>query len=71
MAPQIQDDDRYEALARGGDEQGEGGPDRQHASREMKDKGAPGAYEDWTAEQLYEKAKEVGVEGRSGMSKPS
>lgn len=67
--PSIQDDDRYEALR---DE----GMSKEKAARiantppgEMKDRGGPGAYEDWTMEQLYDKAKEIGVEGRSGMSK--
>jgi hypothetical protein len=36
---------------------------------QMEEKGGPGSYEDWTTEQLYEKAKEIGVEGRSEMTK--
>lgn len=28
-----------------------------------------GGYEEWTKEELYGKAREVGIEGRSGMSK--
>lgn len=31
--------------------------------------GQAGDYEDWTKEELYDKAKEVGIEGRSHMSK--
>ncbi len=27
------------------------------------------AYEDWSKQQLYDKAKQVGIEGRSSMSK--
>ncbi len=67
--PSIQDDDRYEALR-------EEGMSKEKAARiantppgEMDDKGGPGSYEDWTKEQLYDKAKDVGVDGRSGMSK--
>jgi hypothetical protein len=35
----------------------------------MDDRGGPGAYEDWTKEQLLEKAQDVGIEGRSDMTK--
>ncbi len=31
--------------------------------------GKAGDYEDWTKEELYDKAKDVGIEGRSHMSK--
>ena len=31
--------------------------------------GAASPYEDWTKDRLYEKAKKVGIEGRSGMNK--
>ncbi len=32
--------------------------------------GRSGSYEDMTKQQLYERARKVGVEGRSSMSKP-
>ncbi|MGH8916633.1 MAG: DUF7218 family protein [Acidimicrobiia bacterium] len=67
--PSIKDDERYEALR-------EEGVSKEKAARvantppdDMEPKGGPGAYEDWTMEQLYDKAQEVGVEGRSEMSK--
>jgi hypothetical protein len=67
--PTIQDDERYEALR-------EEGMSKEKAARiantppgEIEEKGGPGSYEDWTTEQLYDKAKEVGVEGRAEMSK--
>lgn len=67
--PSIKDDERYEALR-------EEGVSKEKAARiantppdEMADRGGPGSYEDWTMEQLYEKAKDVGVEGRSDMTK--
>ena len=67
--PSIQDDERYEALREEGMSKEKAARIANTPPREMKDRGGPGAYEDWTKEQLYEKAKEIGVEGRSGMSK--
>ena len=67
--PSIQDDERYDALREGGMSKEKAARIANTPPREMKDKGGPGAYEDWTMEQLYDKAKEVGVEGRSEMSK--
>jgi hypothetical protein len=67
--PSIQDDDRYEALREEGMSKEKAARIANTPPREMKEKGGPGSYEDWTKEQLYEKAKEVGVEGRSEMSK--
>ncbi len=32
-------------------------------------KGGSGKYEDWSKEELYDKAQEVGIEGRSKMNK--
>ena len=67
--PSIKDDERYEALR-------EDGMSKEKAARiantppgKMELPGGPGAYEDWTKEDLYEKAKEVGIESRSDMSK--
>ena len=67
--PSIQDDDRYEALRDEGMSKEKAARIANTPPREMKDKGGPGSYEDWTKEQLHDKAKDVGVEGRSGMSK--
>jgi hypothetical protein len=65
----IKDGDRYEALR---DE----GMSKEKAARiantppdEMGPRGGSGSYEDWTKEELYEKARQVGIEGRSEMSK--
>lgn len=67
--PSIRDDDRYEALR-------EDGMSKEKAARiantppgEIESPGGSGGYEDWTMEELYEKAKEVGIESRSDMSK--
>ena len=66
----IKDEKRYEALR---DE----GMSKEKAARiantppdQMESRGGSGAsYEDWTREELYQKAREVGIEGRSDMSK--
>ncbi|WP_322522155.1 Rho termination factor [Guyparkeria halophila] len=66
----IKDDDRYEALR---DE----GMSKEKAARianaddtEAARKGGESErYEDWTKEELYEKAKEVGIGDRSRMDK--
>jgi hypothetical protein len=68
--PQIKDDDRYERLR-------EQGMSKEKAARiantprkqAAKKGGKSPAYEDWTKEDLYNKAKEVGIGGRSAMSK--
>ena len=67
--PSIRDDDRYEALREEGMSKEKAARIANTPPREMDDRGGPGGYEDWTKEQLYDKAKDVGVEGRSGMSK--
>jgi Rho termination factor, N-terminal domain len=67
--PSIKDDDTYEALREEGMSKEKAARIANTPPREMDDKGGPGSYEDWTMEQLYDKAKDVGVEGRSGMSK--
>ena len=68
--PQIKDDKRYETLR-------DKGMSKEKAARIAntdahtagKRGGSSPKYEDWTKEELYDKAKELGVEGRSGMSK--
>ncbi len=67
--PSIQDDERYEALR-------ETGMSKEKAARiantppdEMGERGASGAYEEWSKDELYEKARSVRIEGRSSMTK--
>ncbi len=68
--PQIKDEKQYEALR---DE----GMSKQKAARIAntgrtkagKRGGSSPKYEDWSKDDLYDKAKEVGIEGRSKMSK--
>jgi hypothetical protein len=66
--PSIKDDRRYEAMR-------EEGMSKEKAARiantdpSETSRGGEGSYEEWSKDQLYEKAKEVGIEGRSTMSK--
>ncbi|WP_159522683.1 DUF7218 family protein [Sunxiuqinia indica] len=64
----IKNEDQYEALI-------EKGASKQKAARiaNSPDSGKKGGssekYEKWTKKDLYEKAKQVGIDGRSNMSK--
>jgi hypothetical protein len=68
--PSIKDERRYEAMR-------SEGMSKEKAARiantnattagRRGDKAAD--YEDWTRDDLYDKAKKVGIEGRSGMTK--
>ena len=66
--PQIKNEDQYEALR-------DKGMSKQKAARiaNTENAGKKGGksekYEDRTKQELYDKAKEVGIEGRSKMSK--
>jgi hypothetical protein len=67
--PSIKDDDKYEALR-------EEGMSKEKAARIANSGrgssvkgGRHPAYEEWTKDDLYDKAREVGIEGRSEMSK--
>lgn len=68
--PQIKDEEQYESLR---DE----GMSKEKAARIAntprstagKRGGTSSTYEDWSKDELYDKAKEVGIEGRSDMSK--
>ncbi|MCC6145398.1 MAG: Rho termination factor [Candidatus Hydrogenedentes bacterium] len=68
--PQIKDDEQYEALRREGASKEKAAriantPRSQAAKRG----GHSGKYEDWSKDDLYDKAKQVGIEGRSNMDK--
>lgn len=66
--PSIRDDDQYEALR-------EEGMSKEKAARianaddAAKRGGASRPYEEWTKDDLYDRAAEVGIEGRSDMTK--
>ena len=69
----IKDDDTYEALR-------DDGMSKEKAARianarasddytPSKDGGKAPPYEDWTKDDLYDRAQEIGIDGRSDMSK--
>ncbi len=68
--PSVEDDEQYEALR---DE----GMSKEKAARIANtDRGAAGRrggqsppYEEWTRDKLYERAREIGIDGRSDMTK--
>ncbi|QBK29829.1 DUF7218 family protein [Roseitalea porphyridii] len=71
--PQIKNDDAYDELR-------DKGMSKEKAARianaqanqsqnPSKKGGKADAYEEWTRDELYERAQEIGIEGRSDMSK--
>ena len=71
--PQIKDDKLYEDLREDGASKekaarianAKANPD-QHPSKAG---GKSSAYEDWSKDDLYDRAQEIGIEGRSDMTK--
>jgi hypothetical protein len=68
--PSVKDPERYEALR-------DQGASKEKAARiantsrksAAKKGGKAGSYEDWTKDDLVERAAEIGIDGRSKMSK--
>lgn len=68
--PSIKNEDQYKALRdKGYNKQTAARIANSDQSGQSTDR--PNAYEDWTKEQLYEKAAELDLEGRSDMDKPA
>jgi hypothetical protein len=68
--PQIKDDEQYEALRDEGYSKQKSARIANSPRKESGRKGGQhGKYEDWTKQELYDKAKDVGIKGRSEMSK--
>jgi hypothetical protein len=69
--PSVKDDRQYEALRREGMSKEKAARIANEGSRSSTGKkgGKASSYEDRTRDELYEKAREVGIEGRSDMSK--
>lgn len=67
---QIKNDDQYEALRDKGMSKQKAARIANSDSHKTGKKGGHSAkYEDWTKQDLMDKAKEVGIEGRSKMNK--
>jgi hypothetical protein len=69
--PQIKDDEQYEALRREGASKEKAARIANDGSRSSTGEkgGSASNYEDRTKEELLEKARQVGIEGRSDMAK--
>ncbi|HET9259980.1 MAG TPA: Rho termination factor N-terminal domain-containing protein [Acidimicrobiia bacterium] len=68
--PSIKDDERYEALRRQGMSKEKAARIANSPKQETARKGGESdPYEEWTVDELMEKAAEVGIEGRSDMDK--
>ncbi len=73
--PSVKDDKTYEAVRRQGASKEKAArianaAANQGRSTVGKRGGKAGDYEDMTKQQLYDRAKRVGIDGRSSMSKP-
>lgn len=68
--PSVKDDRRYEALRREGASKEKAARIANTDPKRAAEKGGSSpAYEDWTTEELYQKARDIGISGRSDMSK--
>ena len=72
--PSVKNDRQYEAIREQGASKEKAARIANASANEGKSKvgrrgGEAPAYEDWSKEDLYDKAKEVGIEGRSDMDK--
>jgi hypothetical protein len=72
--PSIKDDELYEELREEGASKEKAARIANEAAAEGRSEvgrrgGKAGDYEDWTVDELQERAKEIGIEGRSDMSK--
>ena len=66
--PSIKDDETYEALRREGASK-EKAARIANASNASEKGGRASPYEEWTRDELYERAQELEIEGRSDMTK--
>jgi Rho termination factor, N-terminal domain len=67
--PQIKDEERYEALRRQGASKEKAARIANTSRSEAARRGGKSPHEDWKKGDLYQRAKEIDVEGRSRMSK--
>ncbi|NDU99728.1 DUF7218 family protein [Pseudoroseicyclus tamaricis] len=69
---QIKDDDTYEELRKQGESKEKAARianARAAGDHPSKKGGKAPSYEEWTKDDLYERAQEIGIEGRSDMDK--
>ena len=68
--PSVKDDEQYQKLREKGESK-EKAARIANTSRSSAGKrgGKSGSYEDWSKQDLQERAKEIGIEGRSNMNK--
>lgn len=67
--PSIKDDEKYEALRRDGMSKEKAARIANSGPEASERGGESASYEEWSKEELYERAEEIGIEGRSDMSK--
>ena len=70
----IKDDEQYEALRKQGESKEKAARIANASSNEGRSKvgqrgGESGSYEDWSVDELRDRAAEIGIEGRSGLDK--
>ena len=70
----VKDDEQYEALRKKGESKEKAARIANASSNEGRSKvgergGESGSYEDWSVDELKDRAAEIGIEGRSGMDK--
>ena len=74
MADSIKDPEVYEALLREGNSKSKAAAIANAAARDGRSAvgergGEASSYEDWTKDELYQRAQELDIEGRSDMTK--
>jgi hypothetical protein len=68
--PSVKDDEQYEKLREKGESKEKAARIANTSrSRAGKRGGKSGSYEDWSKQELQERVKEIGIEGRSKMNK--
>ena len=71
--PSVKDDETYEALREDGASKSKAARIANAQASDETDASAKGGahepYEEWTKDELYERAQEIGLEGRSDMTK--
>jgi hypothetical protein len=68
--PSVKDDEQYERLRQKGESKEKAARIANTTrSKAGKRGGRSGSYEDWSKQELQERAREIGIEGRSNMNK--